>query len=317
MRYIGKEMRRVDGIAKVTGRAKYAAEFELSNLAYGYLKLSEIAKGTITSLDTREAEKAPGVLRIFTHLNAPKLFPAPPGGADNKEFRPLMSPNIVFNGQPIAVVVADTFEQARYASQLVKVTYSRQKSVTDLRTALDSARETNAQKSPPPRGHFASAYAAAPFKVEQEYNIPVEHHNPIEPHGATAFWEDGKLTIFDKSQNVYQLRDYLSNTFKIAPEYVNVITLFVGGAFGSSLSVNYYPPLVALAAREVERPVRLVYTRRHMFTGHGYRPDTWQKSRHCRGQGWKAYCYIPSGCHQHINVRGLLRGLLQGRADSL
>src|SRR5258707_8492877 len=109
MRYIGKEMRRVDGIAKVTGRAKYAAEFELSNLAYGYLTLSEIAKGTITSIDTSEAERAPGVLQIFTHLNAPKLFPALPGGLDNKEFRPLMSPKIVFNGQPIAVAVANTF----------------------------------------------------------------------------------------------------------------------------------------------------------------------------------------------------------------
>ncbi len=277
MRYIGKEMRRVDGIAKVTGRAKYAAEFELSNLAYGYLTLSEIAKGTITSIDTSEAERAPGVLQIFTHLNVPKLFPALPGGPDNKEFRPLMSPKIVFNGQPIAVAVANTFEQARYASQLIKVTYSQEKPVTDLRTAIDSAKETNAQKSPPPRGRLAIAYAPAPFKVEQEYNIPVEHHNPIEPHGATAFWKDGKLTIFDKSQNVYQVRDYLAQTFKIVPEDVNVITLFVGGAFGSSLTVNYYPPLVALAAREVKRPVRLVYTRRQMFTGHGYRPDTWQK----------------------------------------
>jgi xanthine dehydrogenase YagR molybdenum-binding subunit len=275
MRYIGKEMRRVDGIAKVTGRAKYAAEFELSNLAYGYLTLSEIAKGTITSIDTSEAERAPGVLQIFTHLNAPKLFPALPGGLDNKEFRPLMSPKIVFNGQPIAVAVANTFEQARYASQLIKVTYRQEKPVTDLRTAIDSAKETNAQKSPPPRGRLA--YATAPFKVEQEYNIPVEHHNPIEPHGATAFWKDGKLTIFDKSQNVYQVRDYLAQTFKIVPEDVNVIALFVGGAFGSSLAVNYYPPLVALAAREVKRPVRLVYTRRQMFTGHGYRPDTWQK----------------------------------------
>jgi xanthine dehydrogenase YagR molybdenum-binding subunit len=278
MRYIGKEMRRVDGIAKVTGRAKYAAEFEMPNVAYGYLTLSTIAKGTITAIDTSEAEKASGVLQIFTHLNAPKLFPAPPGGGgEDTEFKALMSPKIVFSGQPVAVAVANTFEEARYASQLIKVTYDEQKPATDLRAAIDSAREVNAQRSPKPRGDFASAFASAPVKVEQEYNIPIEHHNPIEPQGATAFWKDGKLTIFDKTQDIYQLRDYLADTFKIAPEDVNVIALFVGGAFGSSLNVNYYPPLVALAAREVKRPVRLVYTRRQMFTGHGYRPDTWQK----------------------------------------
>jgi xanthine dehydrogenase YagR molybdenum-binding subunit len=279
MRYIGKEMRRVDGIAKVTGRAKYAAEFEIPNVAYGYLTLSTIAKGTITSIDTSEAEKASGVLRVFTHLNAPKLFPAPPGSGKEKdtEFKALMSPKIVFSGQPVAVAVANTFEQARYASQLIKVTYDEQKPATDLRAAIEFAKEVHAWRSPKPRGNFASAFASAPVKVEQEYNIPIEHHNPIEPQGATAFWKDGKLTIFDKTQNVYQLRDYLAHTFKIAPEDVNVIALFVGGAFGSSLNVNYYPPLVALAAREVKRPVRLVYTRRQMFTGHGYRPDTWQK----------------------------------------
>jgi xanthine dehydrogenase YagR molybdenum-binding subunit len=279
MRYIGKEMRRVDGIAKVTGRAKYAAEFEIPNVAYGYLTLSTIAKGTITSIDTSEAEKASGVLRVFTHLNAPKLFPAPPGSGKEKdtEFKALMSPKIVFSGQPVAVAVANTFEQARYASQLIKVTYDEQKPATDLRAAIEFAKEVHAWRSPKPRGNFASAFASAPVKVEQEYNIPIEHHNPIEPQGATAFWKDGKLTIFDKTQNVYQLRDYLAHTFKIAPEDVNVIALFVGGAFGSSLNVNYYPPLVALAAHEVKRPVRLVYTRRQMFTGHGYRPDTWQK----------------------------------------
>jgi xanthine dehydrogenase YagR molybdenum-binding subunit len=279
MRYIGKEMRRVEGLAKVTGRAKYSAEFEMPNLAYGYLLLSTIAKGSIKSLDIKEAETSPGVLGVFSHLNVPELLPIPDfgDGPEAKEFKAFQNNQISFNAQPVALVIAETFEQARYASRRIKVDYESEKPSTDFREHLDDAKETNAEKSPRERGDFANAFENAPVKIDHEYHIPIEHHNPIEPHGATAFWKDGKLTIFDKSQNVYQVRDQLSKWFQVKPENVDVISLFVGGAFGACLNVNYYPPLVALAAREIKRPVRLVYSRRQMFSGHGYRPDTWQK----------------------------------------
>ena len=278
MRYLGSEMRRVDGLAKVTGRAKYSAEFHLPDLAYGYLQLGTIAKGRVRELHIADAEKSPGVLMVISHLNLRELLPRPSFPKDDDiNFAAFRSPEIHFNGQPIALVVAETFEQARAAAHLIHADYDRSDAVTDMRTRMDGAEETNPDDAPPERGDFHAAFAAAPVKVEAEYDIAVEHHNPIEPHGATAFWKDGKLTIFDKTQNVYQLRDRLAGVFGLRPDQVEVITLFVGGAFGSGLDVQYYSPLVALAAKATGRPVRLSYTRRQMFTGHGYRPDTWQK----------------------------------------
>ncbi|RYD21566.1 MAG: xanthine dehydrogenase family protein molybdopterin-binding subunit [Verrucomicrobiaceae bacterium] len=280
MRYIGKEMRRVDGVAKVTGVAKYAAEFPLPDMAYGYLQVSSIPKGRITRLDVSTAEKSPGVLKIISHLNLDKLLPQPDEQEKNSDvagFSAFRDDKILFSAQPIALVIADTFEQARAAAQLISAEYEVADAVTEMVTRLDSAKPTNPEKTSKERGHFADAFASADVKLEEEYHIPIEHHNPMEPHGATAHWKDGKLTIFDKTQNVHQLRDYLAGLFKVEPDKVEVIALFVGGAFGSCLAVHYYTPLVALAARETGRPVRLSYTRRQMFTGHGYRPETWQK----------------------------------------
>src|ERR687895_2378519 len=147
-RYIGKEMSRVDGVAKVTGRAKYAAEFRAPNLAYGFIVLGAVAKGRIREIDTREAERTPGVVRVFTHLNAPKLGPkastedSPPRATEerDKSFRALQSDRVFFNGQPVALVVAETYEQARYASRLVRVSYNAEKHVTDTEAARESAR---------------------------------------------------------------------------------------------------------------------------------------------------------------------------------
>jgi xanthine dehydrogenase YagR molybdenum-binding subunit len=284
-RYIGKEMSRVDGVAKVTGKAKYAAEFRAPNLAYGFVVLGSIAKGSIKSIDTTEAERAGGVVRIFTHLNTPKFGPkppveeAPPRGTrpeEDKSFRALQSDRIVFNAQPVALVVAETYEQARFAARLVKVTYNAEKHVTDTEAVRGSARIP--PRTPDVRrGNPEEAMRNAPVKVEAEYRIPIEHHNPMEPHAAVAVWQGDKLTIFDKTQNVYGVREHLAASFGVPPENVNVVSPFVGGAFGASLRPNYYPALTAMAARELKRPVKLVYTRTQMFTGHGYRPYTIQK----------------------------------------
>lgn len=283
-RYIGKEMSRVDGFAKVTGKAKYAAEFKVPNLATGFLVMSTIAKGTIKAIDTAEALRAPGVIRILTHENYPKLVATAFCGLDAATsaerimapFPALQSNKIVFNMQPIALVLAETFEQARYAARLVKATYHEEKSATRVEDVLDKAFNPP-RIAPKPRGNPVEALKSAPVKIEAVYTIPMEHHNPMEPHGAIAFWENNKLTIFDKTQGVNVVRQHLAAAFNISNENVSVTSPFVGGAFGSSLRPNYYPALVAAAAREIKRPVKLFYTRTQMFTGHGYRPYTWQK----------------------------------------
>jgi xanthine dehydrogenase YagR molybdenum-binding subunit len=278
-------MSRVDGVAKVTGKAKYAAEFQVPNLAYGFIVLSTVTKGTIKAIDTREAEALPGVIRVFTHLNAPKLGPgsteeAPPRGnreEKDKSFRALQSDRIFFNRQPVALVVAETYEQARYASRLVKVSYNAEKHVTDTEAVRERARVPSQGPPPKRRGNPEEAMKSAPVKIEAEYRIPIEHHNPMEPHGAIAVWQGDKLTIFDKTQEVYNVREHLASRLGVPEENITVISPFVGGAFGSSLRPNYYPALTAMAARELRRPVKVVYTRTQMFSGHGYRPYTIQK----------------------------------------
>jgi xanthine dehydrogenase YagR molybdenum-binding subunit len=273
-RYIGKEMSRVDGVAKVTGQAKYTAEFQVPNLAYGFIVLSTATKGTIEAIDTREAEHAPGVVRVFTHLNAPKLRAQ---DEEDKSFRALQSDKIYFNRQPVALVVAETYEQARYAARLVKASYTVEKHATDTEAVRGSARAPSQGAPPKPRGNPEEAMRNAPVKIEAEYRIPIEHHNPMEPHAAIAVWQGDKLTIFDKTQEVYGVREHLASSFGVPEENVDVVSPFVGGAFGSSLRPNYYPALTAMAARELKRPVKVVYTRTQMFSGHGYRPYTIQK----------------------------------------
>ncbi len=285
MKYIGKEMNRVDGVAKVTGAAKYAVEFAANNVAYGFIVQSTIAKGAVKTIDTTEAEKASGVIKIFTHLNAPKLAftdkkDKDEMSPDGTSFRALYTDKIMFSGQPIALVVAETYEQARFAAHLVKATYTKEKSATETTDLLANSYVTPPEDPKNPvkfRGNPTAALKSAPVKIEAEYTIPIEHHNPMEMHGAIAAWQADKLTIFDKSQYVYNVRNHLASIFGIPEENVSVISPFVGGAFGSSLRPNYYPLLAAMSAREIKRPVKISYTRRQMFTGHGYRPYTWQK----------------------------------------
>ncbi|HSI47137.1 MAG TPA: xanthine dehydrogenase family protein molybdopterin-binding subunit [Ideonella sp.] len=274
-RYLGKEMTRVDGIAKVTGKAKYTAEFQVPHVAYGFIVLSTVAKGRITAIDAREAENAAGVVRVFTHLNAGRLGKAPAASAPPQWSWPLQSDRVFFNGQPIALVVAETYEQARHAARLVKATYQTEPHVTELQTVLGRAMPI--PQNTLPRGDPAGALKSAEVKVEAEYHIPINHHNPMEPHAAIAFWEGENLTIFDKTQNVYGVQKHLAEGLAVPAENIRVVSPFVGGAFGSSLKPNYYPSLTAMAARELRRPVKVVFTRTQMFTGHGYRPQTIQK----------------------------------------
>jgi xanthine dehydrogenase YagR molybdenum-binding subunit len=265
---------RVDGIAKVTGKAKYIAEFKFPNFAYGFLVQSTIAKGKILSINTAEAEKQTGVVKIFTHLNAPKDLKGfetdEDFGEKSHPFTPLRSDLILFSGQPLAVVVAETIEQARYAASLVKVTYDKQTPSTDLHKVLDKAFVSG--RARPNRGNPTEAFTKSDVKIEAEYTIPIEHHNAMEPHASVASWENGKLTIYDKTQGVTSIRNFLAGIFKIPKEDITVLSPFVGGAFGGALRPTPNSFLAAMVARETKRPIKLVYTRRQLFTAHGYRP---------------------------------------------
>lgn len=265
---------RVDGAAKVTGKAKFIAEFKFANLACGYLVQSTITKGKISTIDTAEAEKQKGVIKIFTHLNTPKNLVQP--GADaffdeaSRQHLPLTSDEVLFNAQPVALVVAETFELARFAASLVKVKYEKTAFSTDFSQNLD--RGFVLGQAPADRGDPTEVFAGSDLKIEARYTIPIEHHNAMEPHGSIANWENGKLTIYDKTQGVSGVRDYLAKVFSFPKENITVLSPFVGGAFGAALRPTPNTFLSALASRELKRPVKIVYARRQLSTAYGYRP---------------------------------------------
>ncbi|WP_276497171.1 xanthine dehydrogenase family protein molybdopterin-binding subunit [Pontibacter litorisediminis] len=282
---IGKATNRVDGRKKVTGEAKYAAEFQAPNLAYGFVVSSAIARGKIKSIDTSRALALEGVLQVFTHENRPGYVwgdknyqdqDSPPGSP----FRPLYKGEVQFSMQPIALVVAETFELARYAAMLVEVTYEPADFETDFEANQEQAYEPKEYKStepPKPWGKPEEALEKAALKVETEYTHPSEHHNPMEMHASTAVWEaGGSITVYDKIQGVQNSQKYIANAFGMSKEEVRVISPFVGGAFGSGLRPQYQLFLAVLAARELQRSVRVVLTRQQMFS-FGHRPKTLQR----------------------------------------
>lgn len=286
---IGKSIDRVDGRLKVTGGARYAAEFKSAGVTHGVLVMSTIASGRITGIDARAAEGLPGVIAVITHLNAPRLpFTEKRLGTDpifGRTLRVLQEDTIYFNAQPVAVVVAETLEQAEYAATLVRVTYEERKPVTSVEAEMARAfppQEGLGEK--PPLGRFADlvrgdpqALSKAEVVIDETYTIPIEHHNPMELLATIAEWTGGKLTVHDKTQWVPNVQEHLAVVFGIPEEDVHVISPYVGGAFGSSLRPWSHPVVAAMAARVVRRPVKLVVTRKQMFSSHGHRPYTVQR----------------------------------------
>ncbi len=276
--YIGTATPRVDGRAKVTGEAKYAGEFNISGLAYGSVIESTIPKGRIARIDTSEALRVEGVLDVLTHENRPRMAGADDAWKDDvapeegSPFRPLYDDKIRFSGQPIALVLAEEWEIARYAASLVRIECEKQPFVTDLYNQRDQAFVV--KKPDKPRGNVKRAYAAADLRHEAEYFIPTENHNPMELFASTVTWDGGgKLTVYDKTQGVQNVQRYLCNVFKKKADDLRVISPFVGGAFGSGLRPQYQVVLAVLGALALKRSVRLVLTRQQMY-GLGYRPAT-------------------------------------------
>ena len=288
MALIGKPTERVDGRLKVTGAAKYTAEFAPPDLAYAAIVRSTIPAGQITAVDTAEAEGAPGVVLVLTHLNALKLpyhdakeRPAVLPVAGDR-LRVLQDAAVKFSGQPVGLVVAQTQGQAEYAATLVHVTYARDPSP---QTLFDPAlgvptSEAAAKKGRGPEtkhGDPDAAFAAAPVQVVGTYVQPREHHSAVELHATVAQWDGDHLTLWDKSQWVQNVASETALTFGIPVEHVRVINPFVGGAFGAALRPWPHVTLAALAARQAKRPVRLELTRRQLTEMIGFRPQAEQR----------------------------------------
>jgi xanthine dehydrogenase YagR molybdenum-binding subunit len=276
--YIGTATSRVDGHAKVTGEAKYAGEFNAPDLCYGFVIESTIPKGRIARIDAGEALRVEGVIDVLTHKNRPHMAGTDKAWKDDvapnegAPFRPLYDSKIMFGGQPIALVLAEEWEIARYAASLIRIEYEEQAFVTDLYNQRDQAFAV--AKPDKSHGDAGRAFMAAEVRHEAEYFIPTEHHNPMELFASTAIWDgDGKLTVYDKTQGVQNVQRYLCSVFEKKPDDVRVMSQYVGGAFGSGLRPQYQVVLATLGALALQRSVRLVLTRRQMY-GLGHRPAT-------------------------------------------
>ncbi|WP_266365401.1 xanthine dehydrogenase family protein molybdopterin-binding subunit [Tellurirhabdus rosea] len=281
---IGDPLSRVDGLLKVTGGARYAAEYNLTGITYGVMVTSTIARGRIKRIDTRAAEKAPGVLAIMTYKNAPKV----PGYQQQtspqekrvagQELRVFHDDQIHFNNQPVALAIADTFERATYAASLVRVQYQEEPHQTNLKT--NTARGYKPERPEDYSRGDAAAFGSAPVRIEQEYHTPIHVHNPMEPHAATAVWEGSdQVTVYNKSQGVKLAQKDIMKAFNLKEENVQIHSPFVGGAFGSSSRIWPQEMAAILGAKKVGRPVKVVLKREQTFNMVGYRPQSVQKVR--------------------------------------
>jgi len=283
---VGQPLSRIDGYAKVTGQAKYSAEYNnLPGLVHAVLKTSDVAKGRITGFDTSAAQKQPGVLAILTHQNLPKLVKTPNDAEGKKAigapmgFMPLTGDQIYYAGQPVAVVVADTLEHAQYAAALVKVQIIAEKPIAsyeDPKAQLFDPEKVEDGRTDGhiKRGDARAAFAASPVQLTHKYTHAINHHNPMEPGATTAHWEaPDRLTVYESTQGVTRTQKSLSTMLGLSAEQVRVVTKYLGGGFGCKGSCWPHTVLTVQAAKAVGRPVKLSLTRPQMFTSMGHRED--------------------------------------------
>jgi xanthine dehydrogenase YagR molybdenum-binding subunit len=277
---VGTAVTRVDGRLKVTGAARYAVDHPIDGVVYGVAVASTIGSGKITGIDTSIAEKMPGVLAILHHGNTEPLFrTAAPFEEDSwmSESRPpFEDDNVYYYGQFVAVVVANTFQQAQDAASHVKVSYQEQKPLTRMSDVPEA--------TDPPRRHYArgdaeAAFSSAPVKIDATYLTPTETHNPMEMHGTIAVWNGDKITLYETTQGVMNHQGVMSQVLGIPIDNVHVISPFCGSGFGGKLAPWPHSLLAAMAARQVNRPVKVVVPRSLMFTTVGHRPLTEQRVR--------------------------------------
>lgn len=273
----------------MTGGAIYAYENALEGTAYGYILGAAVAKGRIAEIDTAEAERAPAVLLVMTHRNAPAQPDFGPAVTPTvpevfTRARPaLNSERVRYYDEPVALVVAETFEAARAAAGLIKVRYDEEPGLYDLPGRVADAyapKRTNAGfETDSVVGDFESAFAAAPVKIDATYRTPFEHHNPMEPHATLAAWSGNELTIHTSAQTLANFRAGIASTLRIPPERVRIVSPFIGGGFGSKLIAHSDTILAALAAQVLQRPVKIALTRQQMFANAGHRAEMIQQVR--------------------------------------
>lgn len=283
---VGKPIDRVDGRLKVTGKATYTAEFQIPKLAYGVTVNSTITKGRVKYIDVAQAQKMPGVIGVMTSENCMQLHY--PGGSDpgagkfaEKDLLPLQSDRVFYSGQHIAVVVAETLEQAEHGAASIMVTYDEQAPAVGFEknkaSAYKPASGLGGSSTQTKRGDAAAGLQSAAVKTEQTYTTPVYHHNAMEPHATIAHWEGDQLTVYDASQSVMGVKSLLSSMLGIPAEKVQVYSLFIGGGFGSKGFTWPNTFLAPMAARQFNRPVKIVLSRQQAFSVAGRRTQTSQQ----------------------------------------
>jgi len=276
---IGASLDRIDGPEKVAGTARYAYEHPFENPAYLFPVRSEIARGRVTEINASEAEALSGVIAIITHENAPKL-----ADTGDKELAVLQSGEVAYRGQYVGAVVAETFEAARHAASLVRVSYDEEPHDVELRTDPDGLYAPEVVNPAFPtdteEGDFDAAFASAAVTLDETYTTPMEQNNPMEPHTTVAIWQGGDLTLYDSTQGVHAVGKTVAGVFGLDRKRVRVVAPFVGGGFGSKGLPHANTVLAALAAQVVEGlPIKFALTRQQMFTGVGYRTPTIQRVR--------------------------------------
>jgi xanthine dehydrogenase YagR molybdenum-binding subunit len=284
---LGPARNRVDGPAKVTGQAKYAVEFDVPKAAYAWPVVSNVAKATITSIDTKAARVAPGVLEILTHENAPRPKEAHGAKGESRmqgirieERNPLDDAKVYYAGQYVALVIAETLEQAQHAASLVRVHYSPEDALLSLKSAMAREKDSGKQdeEAQGSKGDVGAALKKSDLiTVQQTYLTPTETHNPIEMSATIAAFEgDSKLTAWNATQFVKGAQSIFARTYGLKNEEVHIIDPFVGGAFGCKGAVWPHELLATMAAKVVGRPVKFYVPRKEMFTGTGHRTPTLQ-----------------------------------------
>jgi xanthine dehydrogenase YagR molybdenum-binding subunit len=282
---IGSPIDRADGREKVTGAARYAAEVMLPNVAYAALVGATIANGRVVAIKAEGAIAAGGVIAILTHENLPKIAAQPPllpslvgMPAPGMSFFPMQDEVVHYFGQPVAIVVAESYEAAHHAASLVEIEYELSPSITTIDEGRDSAYEPERlfgglMPARNERGDVDAAFEQAAVRVDVAYHMAANHHNPMEASSSTAIWDDDHLTIYDSAMGVRSVQLTAASLLGIPLSNIRVVAQFVGGSFGSKAMVWPTPTLAAMAARHVKRPVKLAVTRPQMFTSNGQREE--------------------------------------------
>src|SRR6476469_2499492 len=286
---IGRDTLRIDGARKVTGVAQYTSDFNFPGMLYAVPVEATIANGKLVALDTAAAEKMPGVRGIFHRANIGKIFRSTPAPGFDRvclERRPPFEDDVIrYYGQYIALAVADTFEAAKAAADAVRATYSKEKPNVDSR--LEAGNDPDVvftaygpvERLQSHRGDAEAAFTTAPVKLDETYVTPAETHNPLELHSTVAVWDGPRLTLYDSTQGVVNMRSVLSQMFGLPKENVRVISKFLGSGFGGKLFPWTHVPLAAAASRQLGKPVKLVVSRKMMFQSVGHRAHTQQRVR--------------------------------------